>query len=65
VLFSLLNIVMSKFQPDLDYVVDQIADAYACVLLAVEANELERAWFWQCELEKLTAGLDRWVTQSK
>ena len=56
---------MSKFQPDLDYVVDQIADAYACVLLAVEANELERAWFWQEQLEKLTAGLDRWVTQSK
>jgi hypothetical protein len=53
------------FEPDLDYVVDAIADAYAYVLLAVEDNKLERAWFWQCELERLTAGLDHWVAQSK
>ena len=64
--FLLLNIVMTPdFEPDLDYVVDAIADAYAYVLLAVEDNKLERAWFWQCELERLTAGLDHWVAQSK
>lgn len=64
--FLLLNMAMTPdFEPDLDYVIDAIADAYDLVLRAVEANEFSRAEFWQAELELLTAGLDHWVAQSR
>ena len=48
---------MEPFEPDLDYIVDLIADAYNNVGRAIESNELDRAEFWQAELESLVHGL--------
>lgn len=60
-----LNICMTNFQPDWDYLIDQIADAYVSVYEAVEANEFDRARFWEHQLSLLTHHLDQWIRESK
>lgn len=54
---------MLHFEPDLDYVIDAIADAYVFVQEALDDNNIELAEFWQQELSILTHGLDCWVAQ--
>jgi hypothetical protein len=56
---------MQPFQPDWDYLIDQIADAYVFVYESVEANEFERARFWEHQLSLLTRHLDQWIRESK
>ena len=51
------------FEPDLDYVVDCIADAYVFVQQALDDDNIELAEFWQRELSIMTHGLDCWVAQ--
>ena len=53
------------FTPDLDYVVDLIADAYVSVIHALERDDLDSAVYWQDQLEKLTAGLDNYLSQNR
>ena len=56
---------MNAFQPDLDYIVDQIADAYVAVITALEADNMPLAVFWQDQLELMTAGLDHYLSQNR
>jgi len=56
---------MDHFEPDLDYVIDAIADAYVFVQEALDNNNIELAEFWQQELSILTHGLDCWVDHIK
>lgn len=60
-----VNNCMQPFQPDWDYLIDQIADAYVFVYESVEANEFERARFWEHQLSLLTRHLDQWIRESK
>ena len=65
VLFLWLNNFMNNFQPDWDYLIDQIADAYVFVYESVEANEFDRARFWEDQLSLLTRHLDQWLRERK
>jgi hypothetical protein len=56
---------MNNFRPDWDYLIEQIADAYVAVYDAVEANEFERARFWEDQLSLLTRHLDLWIRKQK
>ena len=56
---------MNNFQPDWDYLIDQIADAYVFVYESVEANEFDRARFWEDQLSLLTRHLDQWLRERK
>lgn len=56
---------MDHFEPDLDYVIDQIADAYIFVQQALDDDNLALAEFWQQELSILIHGLDCWVAHIK
>lgn len=56
---------MPAFTPDLDYIVDQIADAYVAVITALEADNMPLAVFWQDQLELMTAGLDHYLSQNR
>jgi len=56
---------MDNFQPDWDYLIDQIADAYVLVYQCVEANEFELARFWEDQLSLMTRHLDQWLRERK
>ena len=45
---------------DLDYVIEQIADAYTFILDSLEENDLERAQFWEQQLSLLVHHLDKY-----
>ena len=54
-----------NFQPDWDYLIDQIADAYMSVHDALDRDDFEQARFWQDQLSLLTYHLDQWMQQRK
>lgn len=53
------------FEPDIDYIIDAIADAYISVQMALDDDNIELAEFWQQELSILTHGLDCWVEHTR
>ena len=56
---------MNNFQPDWDYLVDQIADAYVWVQQSLDNNNIEQARFWEQQLSLLTHHLDLWIRERK
>lgn len=56
---------MDHFQPDWDYLIDQIADAYCQVQHCLDQDRFELARFWEHQLSLLTYHLDQWVRESK
>ena len=56
---------MENFKPDLDFLVDQIADAYVFVNQSLDNDNIALAEYWQQQLSLLTAGLDAWVAQER
>ena len=56
---------METFKPDLDFLVDQIADAYVFVNQSLDNDNIALAEYWQQQLSLLTAGLDAWVAQER
>jgi len=65
VLFLFLNNGMPAFQPDWDYLIDQIADAYVFVQQSLDDDNIEQARFWEHQLSLLTRHLDQWIRESK
>jgi hypothetical protein len=63
--FLFLNNVMPAFQPDWDYLIDQIADAYVSVQQALDQDDFDQARFWEHQLSLLTRHLDLWIRESK
>ena len=53
------------FEPDIDYIIGEIADAFIFVQDALDADNIELAEFWQRELSILTHGLECWCAQAK
>lgn len=56
---------MDHFQPDWDYLIDQIADAYVFVQQALDRDDFDNAHFWEHQLSLLTHHLDQWMQQRK
>jgi hypothetical protein len=56
---------MNNFQPDWDYLIDQIADAYVSVQQALDQDNFDQARFWEHQLSLLTRHLDLWIRESK
>ena len=56
---------MPAFQPDWDYLIDQIADAYVYVQQSLDDDNIEQARFWEHQLSLLTRHLDQWIRESK
>ena len=52
---------MADFQPDLDYVIDMIADAYVAIGTALESGNLPLAQRHEAELTLLVDHLRRYV----
>lgn len=55
---------MLDFEPDIDYVIELIADAYNSVVAAAEVNDFERAEYWQAELESLVHNLRCYLSRT-
>lgn len=55
-----LNIAMT-FEPDIDYVIDQIADAYLAIQVSLDNNDIDLAVFWEKQLTLLVSGLAQYV----
>lgn len=54
-----------NFQPDWDYLIDQIADAYVFVQESLDRDNIEQARFWEQQLSLLTYHLDQWMQERK
>jgi hypothetical protein len=54
-----------NFQPDWDYLIDSIADAYVFVQVALDNDNIEQARFWEQQLSLLTYHLDQWMQERK
>ena len=54
-----------NFQPDWDYLIDQIADAYIFVQEALDRDDIDSARFWEHRLSVLTHHLDQWMQERK
>ena len=61
---AVVNIVMN-FQPDWDYLIDSIADAYVFVQQALDQDDIEAARYWEQQLSLLTHHLDLWMQERK
>jgi hypothetical protein len=59
--FLLLNIVMADFVPDIDYVIDMIADHYVAIGTALESGDLTLAQRHETQLTLLVDHLRRYV----
>ena len=52
------------FDPDLDYVIDSIAEAYVFIRESLADNNIERAQFWEQQLTQLVQGLEQYVREN-
>lgn len=57
---NMVNIAVAQNQPDIEYIVDQIAEAYLMVLEALETDHYSQAEFWMRELEVMVSYLRQW-----
>lgn len=58
-----VNIAMT-FEPDIEYVIDQIADAYIAVQQSLAADDIDLAVFWEQQLTLLVRGLAQYVREN-
>lgn len=52
------------FAPDIEYIIDSIADAYLAIQASLDEDNIERAIFWEQQLTLLVRGLEQYVRQN-
>ena len=55
---------MDWFEPDVEYIIGEIADAYINILEALQQDNLDRAHYWEQHLTDLVRGLERFTKKS-
>ncbi len=55
---------MRDFEPDWDYLIDAIADAYRLVQESLDQDRIDQACFWQDHLELLVDNLRRYLART-